>query len=68
MGITDFTLPTMYCWVRSGAGLARTLHPFRNGRYPSSGKAGDVMKEAGLDGAAQLKAVMEYAETVAAGK
>ncbi|MEI7528767.1 MAG: hypothetical protein WCK76_07470 [Elusimicrobiota bacterium] len=68
MGITDFTLPTMYYWVRSGAGLARTLHPFRNGRYPSSGKAGDVMKEAGLDGAAQLKAVIEYAETVAAGK
>ena len=28
MGITGFTLPTMYRWVRSEAGLAATLHPF----------------------------------------
>jgi len=68
MGITDFTLPTMYYWVRSSYGQARTLHPFRNGRYPSSGKAGDVLKEAGLDGAAQFKAVMEYAQSATLGK
>ncbi|MDO8803310.1 MAG: hypothetical protein Q7R35_02670 [Elusimicrobiota bacterium] len=64
MGITDFTLPTMHRWVCSGEGRARTLHPFRNGRYPGSGRAADVMKEAGLDGAAQLEAVKNYAEFI----
>ncbi|HNW45337.1 MAG TPA: hypothetical protein PKI19_12590, partial [Elusimicrobiales bacterium] len=64
MGITDFTLPTMCRWVRSSDGQARTLHPFRNGRYPSSGKAGDVLKEAGLDADAQFKAITEYARSV----
>ena len=65
MGITDFTAPTMHYWVCSAEGRARTLHPFRNGRYPGSGKAADVMTEAGLDGAAQLEAVKNYAEFIA---
>jgi len=62
MGITDFTPATMEYWVRSDEGRARTLHPFRNGRYLCSGRADDVLKEAGLDGAAQWRAVSEYAE------
>jgi len=61
MGITDFTLPTMYFWVRSKEGIKRTLHPFKQGRYPCSGKAEAALKEAGLDAGAQLKAVTEYA-------
>ncbi|MBU2574523.1 MAG: hypothetical protein KKH28_10645 [Elusimicrobia bacterium] len=62
MGITDFTLPTMYYWVRSGEGIARTLHPFKKGRYPGSGRASDVLKDAGLDARAQFDAVKDYAE------
>lgn len=65
MGITDFTPSTMERWVCSAAGRAFTLHPFRNGRYPASGKAADVMREAGLDGPAQLAAIKKYAEFTA---
>ena len=61
MGITDFTLPTMYFWVRSKEGIARTLHTFKKGRYPRSGKAEAVLKESGLDADAQLKAITDYA-------
>jgi transketolase len=68
MGITDFTLPTMHYWVRSGEGLSRTLHPFRGARYTGSGKAADAMREAGLDAAAQFRAVKEYAESIDSGK
>jgi transketolase len=68
MGITDFTLPTMRRWVRSSGGLERTLHPFRGGRYPGSGKAADVLKEAGLDAVAQLKAIRDYAEHIVSAK
>ena len=61
MGMTDFTLPTMYYWVRSGEGITRTLHSFKKGRYLGSGKAADVLKEAGLDAAAQFTAIKDYA-------
>ncbi|HAH31663.1 MAG TPA: hypothetical protein DCL44_05050 [Elusimicrobia bacterium] len=64
MGITDFTLPTMYFWVRSKEGIARTLHAFKQGRYPCSGKADAVLKESGLDAGAQLKAVIDYARFI----
>ncbi|UCG85266.1 MAG: hypothetical protein JSW71_15180 [Gemmatimonadota bacterium] len=60
MGITGFTLPTMYKWIRSEAGLSRTLHPFQNGRFLGSGPGEMVLKEAGLDGESQFDAVMEY--------
>jgi transketolase len=62
MGITGFTLPTMYRWIRSEQGLKRTLHPFQKGRFLGSGPGEMVMKEAGLDGESQFKAVMEYVE------
>ena len=67
MGMTDFTLPTMYYWVRSGRGIARTLHSFKSGRYLGSGQAADVLKEAGLDGAAQFTAIKDYADFFMAG-
>ncbi len=60
MGITGFTLPTMHRWIRSSWGLDCTLHPFRNGHYLGSGSWKDVMKEAGLDGENQYRAIVDY--------
>ncbi len=61
MGITDFTLPTMYPWVRSNEGVRRTLHSFRSGRYLGSGSASKVLEEAGIHAQGQLKAILDYA-------
>jgi len=60
MGITGFTLPTMYRWVRSEFGRQMTLHPYLKGHYLGSGQAEMVMMEAGLDGDSQFKAIMKY--------
>jgi transketolase len=60
MGITGFTLPTMYKWIRSESGRARTLHPFQKGHFLGSGQADAVLAEAGMDGESQFKAIMEY--------
>ncbi len=61
MGITDFTLPTMYYWVRTNDGLRRTLYPFRAGRFLGSGKAEKVLEEAGVHAEGQLKAIIDFA-------
>lgn len=61
MGITDFTLPTMYRWVRSHEGLRRTLHSFRDRKYLGSGQAHMVLREAGLDAESQIRAILDYA-------
>jgi len=60
MGITGFTLPTMYRWITSPRGRAATLHPFRSGHYLGSGAAEGVLREAGLDGESQARAVLAY--------
>jgi transketolase len=60
MGITGFTLPTIYRWVRSERGRSMTLHPFRHGRFLGSGPGKMVLKEAGLDGEGQLQAITAY--------
>jgi len=62
MGITGFTLPTMYRWVTSARGRAATLHPFMKGRYLGSGPGHRVLEEAGLDGKSQYEAIKRYAE------
>ena len=62
MGLTGFTLPTMYRWIRSDLGRSVTLHPFSHGRYPGSGPGDRVIAEAGLDGDGQLAAIMKYVE------
>ncbi|TAK57229.1 MAG: hypothetical protein EPO24_10130 [Bacteroidetes bacterium] len=62
MGITDFTLPTLYQWVRSNDGIRRTLHSFRGGHYLGSGSAAKVLEEAGVHGNGQFKAINEYAQ------
>jgi transketolase len=60
MGITGFTLPTMYRWIRSDRGRQMTLHPFQKGHFLGSGQADKVLKEAGLDGKSQFKAISRY--------
>lgn len=60
IGITGFTLPTMYRWIRSDAGRAATMHPYMHGHYPGSGSGKAVIAEAGLDGASQFKRIREW--------
>jgi transketolase len=60
IAITGFTLPTMYRWVHSAAGLEASLHPYRNGHYLGSGQGEVVLREAGLDGAGQCRAIKDY--------
>lgn len=62
MGITGFTLPTMYRWVESKAGRAASLHPFMHGHYLGSGQAAAVLREAGLDGRSQFDAIRRYVD------
>jgi transketolase len=61
MGITGFTLPTMYPWVTSREGRRRTLHAFSRGHYLGSGPAHQVLEEAGLHGKGQWRAIEDYA-------
>ena len=63
MGITEFTLPTMYRWVTSREGRAKTLSPFSEGHYLGSGQADAVIAEGGLDGPSQLEKIREYARS-----
>jgi transketolase len=60
MGITGFTLPTMYRWIRSDLGRSLTLHPFSHGHYPGSGPGDRVIAEAGLDGDGQIAAILKF--------
>lgn len=60
MGITGFTLPTMYRWIRSDLGRSMTMHPYMNGHYLGSGPGRAVVHEAGLDGEAQFKQIKAY--------
>ena len=60
MGISGFTLPTMYRWVRSDAGRRATLHPFKGESYLGSGPGPVVMTEAGIDGDSQYEAITAF--------
>ncbi len=60
MGITGFTLATMYRWVRSDRGRAATLHPYVKGHYLGSGQGAAVLHEAGLDAEAQHAAIRAF--------
>jgi transketolase len=60
MGITDFTLPTMYRWIRSDPGRAHTMHPYMHGHYLGSGPGQMVAAEAGLDGRSQFEVIRKY--------
>jgi len=60
MGITGFTLPTMYRWIRSDVGRANTMFPFQKGHYLGSGSGDMVVHEAGLDGEGQIARIKQY--------
>ena len=62
IGITGFTLPTMYRWITSARGRVMTMHPFMHGKYPGSGPGRAVIAEAGLDGEAQFDRIMKFVE------
>ncbi|HKI85970.1 MAG TPA: hypothetical protein VKA53_04410, partial [Thermoanaerobaculia bacterium] len=62
IGISGFTLPTLYRWVTSARGREASLYPFRKGHYLGSGAAPSVLAEAGLDGASQAEAILAYVE------
>jgi len=64
MGITGFTLPTIYRWVTSTEGRKRTLHPFKAGHYLGSGGAKKVMEEGGLSAKFMIKAILDYAKAM----
>ena len=66
MGITGFTLPTLYRWVRSDFGRAHSLHPYQHGHFPGSGPGPAVIAEAGLDGRSQHSAIVKYVEELRA--
>jgi transketolase len=64
MGITDFTLPTLWRWVRSDAGIAASLYPYKRHGYLGSGAWDKVLEQAGLDGKGQLEAVEAWVKSV----
>ncbi len=64
MGITGFTLPTMYRWITSPEGREHTIHPYMKGEYPGSGMAHKVLEEAGLHGDGQWAAIQKYVANV----
>ncbi len=61
MGITGFTKATMYRWITSERGRKATLHPFKNSHFLGSGSGAQVLREAGLDGFSQYKAIRDFA-------
>ncbi len=65
MGVTGFTLPTLYRWVTSREGRRRSIHAFREGHFLGSGQAHKVLEEARLHGEGQWEAIKEYAEWMA---
>lgn len=60
MAITDFTMPTMYAWLKSELGQKCSLYPFKDGKYLSSGKAPKIYEQAHLDAKSQFKAIKNY--------
>ena len=62
MGLTDFTLPTLDCWLHSATGRAHSLYPHKKGRYLGSGVGAKLYAEAGMDGASILAAIRAFAD------
>ncbi len=60
MGISGFTLPTLYRWITGTRGRAASLYPSKQVGYLGSGQADNVMAQAGLDGEGQFTAVREF--------
>ncbi len=62
LGITGFTLPTMYKWITGFEARYNILHPFRKGYYLGSGSAESVLHQAGLDAESMYDEVKKYIE------
>jgi transketolase len=62
LGITGFTLPTMYKWITGFESRYNILHPFRKGYYLGSGSAESVLHQAGLDSETMFAEVIKYIE------
>lgn len=62
LGITGFTLPTMYKWITGFEARYNILHPFRKGYYLGSGSAESVLHQAGLDAESMFSEVKKYIE------
>ena len=62
LGITGFTMPTLYKWILSEKGRAASLYPFKQGHYLGSGRAEDVLKQAKCDGLSQYEAIKRHIE------
>lgn len=62
MGITDFTLPTLDCWLHSQAGRKHSLYPHKTGGYLGSAAGPKLYEEAGLDGKSLLAHIRAYAD------
>ena len=60
MAITDFTMPTIYSWLKSEIGQKCSLYPFKDGKYLSSGKAPKIYEQAHLDAVSQITAIKNY--------
>lgn len=60
LGITGFTLPTMYKWITGFESRFKILHPFRNGHYLGSGTAESVLHQAGLDAESMYEEVIKF--------
>lgn len=60
LGITGFTLPTMYKWITGFESRYNILHPFRKGFYLGSGTAESVLHQAGLDAESIYREVIKY--------
>jgi transketolase len=60
MGISGFTLPTLYRWIMSQAGRDASLYPFMHGEYLGSGPGHKVLAQAGLSGRAQFEAISSF--------
>lgn len=62
LGITGFTLPTMYKWITGFEARYNVLHPFRKGYYLGSGSAESVLHQAGLDAESMYDEVKKYVD------
>ena len=64
MGITGFTFPTLYRWIRSDVGLAHSMHPFMKGHFLGSGTGDMVVLEAGEHGEGQYRQIKRYLDAL----
>ncbi len=67
IGITGFTMATMYRWILSEEGRKMSMHPYMSGHFPGSGSGKAVIREAGLDGESQYVRIVEAVSTGRAG-